>query len=243
MDDQSAVYLGCDTGEEDTGPGRIREMALLPHVTAVSIACGGHAGDHDSMREAIAAALEHGCVIGAHPSYPDRSGFGRRAMKIERGLLESSLLDQLNAFSEIADASEASVFFVKAHGALYHAISRDVALAHWYWACCESVFPAARFVGPFGSTALAELRASGVPVLVEGFCDRVYESDGVLRPRNVAGACISDPERAAAQAERIIRESGCDLLCVHSDTHNAIAVAQAVNERIHELGMHPDRRS
>lgn len=236
MHDQSCVQFGCDTGEAQSGPGRDREMALLPYVSAVSIACGGHAGDEDSMRDAITAACEHGCIIGAHPSYPDQQGFGRREIEIDRYVLGSSLKDQLNTFSKMAIECNATVSFIKAHGALYHAITRDTALARWYWAICTSIFPQVRFVGPIGTTILDEFRSSGIPVLAEGFCDRVYEPDGTLRSRSTAGACISEPELAAAQAERLIIEPKCELLCIHSDTNNAIAIAKAIRERLHSLG-------
>ncbi|MDF1808775.1 MAG: 5-oxoprolinase/urea amidolyase family protein [Phycisphaerales bacterium] len=227
-----SVLFGCDTGEALSGPGRDRELALLPYVSAVSIACGGHAGDQDSMREALSAACEHGCIIGAHPSYPDRDGFGRREIEIRREVLGSSLKEQLNTFSDIAKECNAKVSYIKAHGALYHAVSRDTSFAEWYWGICTSIFPHARFVGPLGSVTLDHFTSSGIPVFVEGFCDRVYESNGTLRVRSVAGACITDPEIAASQAERLIQDSSCQFLCVHSDTENAINIARSVHERL-----------
>lgn len=236
MHEQSRIHLGCDTGEAQSGPGRDREMAILPYVSAVSIACGGHAGDEDSMRDAILAASRHGCRIGAHPSYPDRHGFGRRMLEIDQDELGSSIHDQLSMLCKVADRCGASVSYIKAHGALYHAISNDPELAHWYWSICTSVFPQAMFVGPFGSAILDEFKSSGIPVLAEAFCDRVYEPDGMLRARSIAGACITDPALAAAQAERLIRDSGCDLLCVHSDTENAIEIARSIHERLESLG-------
>ena len=231
------VLLGCDTGEAELGAGRERETELLTHISAVSIACGGHAGDDESMRHAIESAQQHGCVIGAHPSYPDREGFGRLSMKIDQGALARSLDAQLRAFAAHADASEATVSYIKAHGALYHDVARDIEFAHWYWARCARVFPHARFVGPLGSTALNALQRSGVPTLIEGFCDRVYEPDGTLRSRSAGGALIEVPEQAADQAIRLIREHRCDLLCVHSDTPNAIEIARAVSARLSEMGV------
>ena len=232
MHDHPHVYLGCDTGEALAGPGRDREMALLPYVSAVSIACGGHAGNENSMREAISAASKHGCVIGAHPSYPDQQGFGRRDIKIDRRTLGFSLRNQLSTFAKIADECNSPVSMIKAHGALYHAITRDIELARWYWALCTSIFPQSRFVGPIGTSVLDEFRLLDIPVFAEGFCDRAYEKDRTLRPRSIAGACISDPELAATQAERLVNESKCELLCVHSDSNNAVAIARAVRERL-----------
>lgn len=227
---QSYVHLGCDTGEALAGPGRDLEMALLPYVTAVSIACGGHAGDDDSMREAITAASEHGCIIGAHPSYPDREGFGRREIEINRASLETSLVCQLSTFSKIAAECDASVEFIKAHGALYHRITGDTSFAYWYWDICTSIFPEVQFVGPYGAAVLDDFKSSGIPVLAEGFCDRVYESDGTLRARSFAGACINDSELAASQAERLIKDFSCDFLCVHSDTSNVLEIVRLVRE-------------
>jgi 5-oxoprolinase (ATP-hydrolysing) subunit C len=230
-----SVLFGCDTGEALSGPGRDREMALLPYVSAVSIACGGHAGDQDSMREALSAACEYGCIIGAHPSYPDRDGFGRREIEIRREVLGSSLKDQLTTFSEIAKECNARVSYIKAHGALYHTVACDTSFADWYWNICTSIIPHARFVGPLGSTTLEHFRLSGIPVLAEGFCDRVYEPDGRLRARSAAGACITDQESAASQAERLIEEFKCQFLCVHSDTKNSIGIARSVHERLNAV--------
>ena len=235
MHDLSHVHLGCDTGEAVAGPGRNREIALLSYVSAVSIACGGHSGDRDSMHELITQASAQDCIVGAHPSYPDRKNFGRRALDIDLGVLESSLRDQLAMFAQIVEKCSETVSFIKAHGALYHTVARDPDFARWYWDVCASVIENARFVGPFNSPALDELRAAGVPVFTEGFCDRVYEDDGTLRSRNLDCACIIDPKLAAEQAERLIRESGCDFLCVHSDTENAFDIAKAVRGRLFEL--------
>lgn len=234
---QRRVLLGCDTGEAEAGPGRSQELELLAHVSAVSIACGGHAGDNESMRHAIAGAAKHGCVIGAHPSYPDRAGFGRRTMAMDRGSLARSISAQLEAMARHADDHGVAVSYIKAHGALYHDVAQDVGFAHWYWARCALVFPNARFVGPIGSAAIAALRHSGVPTLTEGFCDRVYEPDGSLRSRHAGDALIVDPEQAAAQAERLIHTHGCDLLCVHSDTPDAVEIARAVSERLRVRGL------
>ncbi|MBO6513881.1 MAG: LamB/YcsF family protein [Phycisphaerales bacterium] len=229
MRDDSCVYLGCDTGEAAAGPGREREVALLPYMSAVSIACGGHAGDESSVRELMTEASRHGCILGAHPSYPDKEGFGRRALEIDRSTLASSLQDQLRMFVEVAAGCNQQVSFVKAHGALYHKIASDTEFAHWYWELCTSVVPHARFVGPAGSRTLHEFRQSGVSVFTEGFCDRVYEEDGTLRSRNLDGAFINEPAIAAEQAEVLMKSFDCDLLCIHSDTENAIEIAREVH--------------
>lgn len=226
------VILSCDTGEAKAGDGRDQEMALLPHVSAVSIACGGHAGDEESIRELITAACAHDCIIGAHPSYPDREGFGRRAIEISREDLGSSLKNQLMTFSRIADECNATVSYIKAHGALYHALARDTSIARWYWEICTSIFPHVQFVGPMSSATLDDFKSSGIPVLCEGFCDRVYEADGTLRLRSSENACITNPNTAVMQAQHLVNEMGCQFLCVHSDTANAIEIARSVFEKL-----------
>ncbi|MFG0299599.1 MAG: 5-oxoprolinase/urea amidolyase family protein [Phycisphaerales bacterium JB047] len=234
---RQSVLLGCDTGEAESGAGRKQELELLPYVNAVSIACGGHAGNDESMRHAIASAAGFGCVVGAHPSYPDRVGFGRRSVSIDRATLARSLAGQLEAFARHAEEHGVAVSYIKAHGALYHDVAQNVEFAHWYWARCALVFPGARFVGALGSPALAALKESGVPTLTEGFCDRVYEPDGGLRSRSAMDAMIEDAAQAVSQAERLICEHGCDLLCVHSDTPDALGIARAVSARLHAMGM------
>lgn len=240
MAERKRVHLGCDTGEAPAGSGRDTESALLEHVTAVSVACGGHAGDEESMRHAILGAKAHGCLIGAHPSYPDREGFGRRRIEIGLGELLQSLEQQLIAFQAVAERYAAEVSFIKPHGALYHAMASDAAFARRCGACFGSCIPGAALVGPIRSAALDALREDGIAMLLEGFCDRMYAPDGTLRPRTAGDAIIHDPLLAADQAERLVLAHGCDLLCVHSDTPNAMAIAEAVADRLRALGAHPD---
>lgn len=229
------VQLGCDTGEAAEGAGRQRELALLPFVDTVSIACGGHAGDDDSMRVMMSAAIEHHCGIGAHPSYPDRGGFGRRHIQISRSALEASVSDQLRALSRIAESLGAAIEHVKPHGALYHDLASDPDLAVWLAGVFEQTIPNARIVLPVGSGSIEAIEHSGRLVAREGFCDRVYEPDGTLRDRALPGALIDDDNHAAAQCETLIQDKRCDLLCVHSDTPNALSIARAVRGRLESL--------
>lgn len=229
------VLLGCDTGEAPAGEERDRERALLPYIDAVSIACGGHAGDEASIQYAIEGAIEHGCVIGAHPSYPDREGFGRKRIEIARADLKASLQSQLHAIAQAAHTLGTSIEFVKPHGALYHDIATDADLAVVLAGVFQQVLPEAQIVLPLGSCMIEPLTSAGHRVLPEGFCDRAYECDGSLRSRDRAGALITDPNRAADQCEELVRGGRCNLLCVHSDTPDAIAIAKAVRTRLRSL--------
>jgi UPF0271 protein len=229
------VLLGCDSGEASDTRGQQIEIELLKHVDAVSIACGGHAGDVDSMRRMVELARTHGCLIGAHPSYPDRAGFGRLHVDITAESLEQSVSDQLCSFMGVLDHLDQRVSYVKAHGALYHALAQHTELAIRFWEWSEQQCPGSKLVMPLGCHSLEKLRSEHTPVMAEGFCDRAYGPSGMLIPRGEAGATIDDPDRAADQAERLVREGNCDLLCIHADTEHAIEVAIAVRERIDSL--------
>ncbi|MCR9075333.1 MAG: LamB/YcsF family protein [bacterium] len=232
MRSSQGVQLGCDTGEATDVPGRHREAHLLEFVQAVHIACGGHAGDAESMSESISLAKDQNCSIGAHPSYPDKEGFGRREILISRPELAESLRLQLSVFASIAADLDAPVLHVKPHGALYHRVSRDLELAICLGDLMNDLLPRAALVLPVGAPAISGLVDHRISVLKEAFCDRAYDSGGTLLPRSQSGSVIRDPMLAAEQAERLINDVGCDLLCVHSDTPNAVEIAKAVSERL-----------
>jgi len=229
------IYIGCDTGEANDPRGRQIEIDLLDVVDAVSIACGGHAGDPESMRRLIDLASQNDQVIGAHPSYPDRDGFGRRAMEISRADLEETICQQLRSLVCIAESCRVPVSFVKTHGALYHSLAEDPALAVWFWKLTEETCPNAFIVMPVGCPAVRALREADAPVWAEGFCDRAYGVDWKLVSREEPGALIADPTTAADQAEYLVLEHKCDLLCVHSDTENSVSIARSVRDRLRRL--------
>ncbi|MEM6749680.1 MAG: 5-oxoprolinase subunit PxpB [Planctomycetota bacterium] len=230
--------LACDAGEAEAGEARERELALLPHVALVNVACGGHAGDEASMREMVGAALAHGCAIGAHPSYPDRANFGRIAMDISAEGLRVSLVEQMAALRSVCDELGASIVCVKPHGALYHRASDDPEVGRAIAEAVREVWPsdASRevpaVVALWGSRVVERFREMGLRVWSEGFVDRAYEPDGSLRERGKPGAVITDPGAAAEQAQQLregrVRATDsawlsidADVLTVHGDTPTA----------------------
>ncbi|MEX0876246.1 MAG: LamB/YcsF family protein [Phycisphaerales bacterium] len=245
--DHRWVHLGCDTGEAPAGPLRERELLLMEHVSAVSIACGGHAGDHESMRVAVEGAIRYGCVVGAHPSYPDRQGFGRKAIELNPSELLISLIEQMAALRDVCGSVGATVEFVKPHGALYHAASNPET-ASMIAEATGAVYPNTAMVGAAGSAAVEHWRAAGIRVLAEGFIDRAYEPGGMLRSRGLPGALITDPKDASERAVRLARGEGLDahqgggmrdvrMLCVHSDTPHALAIASAARRALTDAGI------
>jgi len=225
-----SIDLNADLGE---GAG---EDPLYTLITSANIACGGHAGDAETMREAVSLAARHGVAIGAHPSYPDREGFGRVSLTLAPSDLSGAIAAQLAALVEVAEALGARVTHVKPHGALYGdaAVRRDVALA--LAEGVASVSNALILVGLAGSPALGVWRERGFCVAAEGFADRAYAANGMLVPRSSAGALITDPTAAAAQAIRLAGEGGCATICVHADTEGAAAIAAEVRRGLEEAG-------
>lgn len=249
MAPKRTIDLNADVGEASDAAGIETERALLGLVTTAHVACGGHFGDEETMAAAVAAALEHSVRIGAHPSYPDADGFGRRPMEIDRDDLGDSLRGQLQSLAKVCRAAGTSIESVKPHGALYEEVAKGGAiyetLRDVVRECCGDGIP---LVLPSGCRALAMAMRDGVPACEEGFCDRAYRSDGGLVDRATAGAVLGDPREAAAQALSLARGAvvasdgsvltlWVDTLCVHGDSADAVSIATAVRHALADSGM------
>jgi UPF0271 protein len=219
-----AVLLNIDAGELDDEP---EELYALAHL--VNIACGGHAGDARSMDRVLLACARAGTLAGAHPSYPDKDGFGRRAMAIDPRELGESVRVQCAALAERAARAGLRVTHVKPHGALYHAAIADPAIARAVVDGARGALGEVRFLG----AARGELaRAAGPALLRERFCDRGERADGSLVPRGEPGALLTDPAVCAARASEFVRDASADTVCVHGDTPGAVRIARAVREAL-----------
>lgn len=229
------IELNADIGEgcDDAG--------LMPFLARVSIACGGHAGDAASMRAALRLAAEHGLAIGAHPSYPDRVHFGRRALPADADAIAAWVTQQTEALAEEAAKLGLRLAHVKPHGALYNVAARDADVAQAIAQAVAAFDPALRLVGLAGSRLIAAGEAAGLDVLNEAFADRRYQPSGELVSRETAGALILDPGEAAAQARglaggRPVAALGggavrirAETICLHGDTPDALNIARAVH--------------
>jgi UPF0271 protein len=220
------MLLNVDAGEI---PGEPEALAALAHV--LHVACGGHAGDEGTMRETVRRAARFGARVGAHPSYPDREGFGRRAMEIPYERLAVSLRDQLASLARVAAAEGVSLVSLKPHGALYHAADRDPSLAALVSDLAAGAYasPLALVGSPGGYLQSASL-SRGLVFHAEGFADRAYEEDGTLRDRAKVGALLSDPVAAVAQARALAATGRYGTICVHGDSPNAVALLRALRE-------------
>lgn len=227
-------FLNIDAGEL---PGEPDELYALAHV--VNIACGGHAGDEASMRRVLSfcGRPRNGPRprAGAHPSYPDRAGFGRKPMPMSTDALLATVAEQCHALASVARAEDdVPLRYAKLHGALYHAANADPEIAR---AALRGVIEALGWeitlIGPPRGAIADVARELGVVYAREGFADRATRADGSLVPRGEAGAMIEDPARAADRARALAGE--LDTICVHGDTRGAIEIARAVRRVLDEV--------
>jgi 5-oxoprolinase (ATP-hydrolysing) subunit A len=243
------IDLNCDMGEMPEAIADGTQEALMRSITSVNIACGGHAGDGQTMKTTIEQALQWKLAIGAHPGYPDRANFGRLELKLPLKQISASLFDQVKALADVAAGCGARVVHVKPHGALYNQAVRNRELAG---AIAEGVRRWSRdlvLVGLAGSPMLNVFREAGFTVAAEAFADRRYEADGTLRSRKFADALIRNPEEAAWQAlgiaERgvVIASDGSQVtveaqtICIHGDTPGAPQIAAKVTQTLREAGV------
>jgi UPF0271 protein len=245
----NSIDLNCDMGEMPEAIAGGAQESLMPFLTSVNIACGGHAGDENTMRTTIEQALRRNLAVGAHPGYPDRANFGRLPLNLPTDVIAQSVFEQVSTFAEIAAQCGARISHVKAHGALYNQAARESSIAE---AVANGVGRWRRdvvLVGLAGSPALDVFRRAGFAVAAEAFADRRYEPDGSLRSRKFGDALIVDPSEAAAQALRIA-ESGrvvaqdrteirvpAQTICIHGDTPGAVRIAAAVSQRLKNAGI------
>lgn len=249
MSPSRTIDLNADVGEATDPAGIETERTLLQLVTTAHVACGGHAGDEASMTATVAAALSSGVRVGAHPSYPDKEGFGRRPMDVDREELGAALRAQLRALAAVCAAAGTEVTSVKAHGALYGEVAKGGAL---YLVLRDAVAaecpPEVTLVLPSGCPALATALRDGVVATEEGFCDRAYRDDGGLVDRATPGAVLEDPDAAADQALSLARGAlatgdgtvltlWVDTLCIHGDSPGAVEIATAVRRVLSDSGI------
>jgi UPF0271 protein len=246
----ATIDLNADLGEADDDIGRRIELDLLGLVTSAHVACGGHAGDLESMRATVRASADAGVSVGAHPSYPDRLGFGRLSMEMARDDLRRTLRQQITDLLSVTREHGVALHSVKAHGALYADVGRGDQICATLQAVVREVCdPGTALVVAAGVPAVLVLRDSGTPVLEEGFCDRAYAPDGGLVSRQVAGSVYRDPTLAADQALGLARAGTVtaadgttltrrvDTLCLHGDSPNAVAMARAVRRALDGAGI------
>lgn len=232
------IDINADLGESFGAWTMGADDALLDQVTSANIACGFHAGDPRTMDTAVAGAAERGVAIGAHVSYPDLVGFGRRPMRVTPDELLTDVLYQIGALEAFCRRHQTAVRYVKAHGALYNDLAGDERLARALGQAIAAYDNDLAVLALAGSPAVDVLRDQGLRVVAEGFADRGYTPAGRLVPRSQPGAVLTDPAGVAERGWRIATgapieaEDGTPLvldvgsLCVHGDTPGALSLAR-----------------
>jgi UPF0271 protein len=225
-----AIDLNADLGEGDP-----YDLELLKIVSSCNIACGGHAGDAETMRSTLLFAMENDVSIGAHPSYPDREGFGRRSGYLSGEDLLDSLTQQINDLKTLAIDAGAELSHVKPHGALYNDAVNDRSLADVIARAISASVPDAAFVGLPDSELQQAAADHDLTFIAEGFIDRAYQDNGQLVPRTEPGAVHKNLELVLPQAVSLVGK--VDTLCIHGDTPGAAEAAAAVRTQLEKQGV------
>lgn len=241
--------LNSDLGES-FGAWRMGDDAsVLALVTSANVACGFHAGDPAGILQTLKGAAARGVVVGAHVSYPDLVGFGRRNMDPSSRELVADVIYQIGALQGLAAAAGTRVRYVKAHGALYNTMAHDRRQADDVISAMLAIDPQLVLLGLAGAPLLEWAQARGLRVVAEAFADRAYTDEGTLVSRREPGAVLHDPEQVAERMLRLV-ETGeietasgrrvrlrADSICVHGDSPGAVALARAVRERLQGGGI------
>lgn len=237
-----ALQLNCDLGELAHTQGETRiEDALMPLLDQASIACGGHAGDQDSMRYCVRLAIRHDVSIGAHPSYPDRENFGRVSIPMPYKQLVECIQEQIKSLESICQQEGGSLKYVKPHGALYNDMLTDNAVRS---AVIEAVhsYPSQLSLMVFADLPITNL---SVPLIREAFADRSYQDNGELLKRSEKNA-VHNIEKTLQQTQSLLCDKTilsinnkvlsiqADSICIHSDTSDALYCAQALRQLLNQ---------
>ena len=238
------IDLNCDMGE-----GAGADERIMPLVSSANVACGFHAGDPATIRRTVRLASRHGVAVGAHPSFPDRSGFGRRLLAATPEEVRDDVTYQVGALLAFCRAEGVPLTHVKAHGALYNAAAGDLPLARAICEAVKAIDPGLVVVCLAGSPMAGLARGLGLRVAEEAFADRAYTASGTLVPRTEPGSVIADPERVAERVSRMARQRqvlaadgsevavNADTVCVHGDTQGAAELVAAIRERLARDGV------
>ncbi|MCK3768815.1 LamB/YcsF family protein [Microbacterium aerolatum] len=243
------IDLNSDLGENVQGRIVSDDAAMLEIVTSANVSCGFHAGSPEGIRETLAAAVQGGVVIGAHPGYRDYENFGRTKVDIDSATLQAHVEYQLGALIGLTSAVGGTVAYVKPHGALYNTIARDERQSKDVVAAITAIDPNLVLLGLAGGVVLDVAAKAGLAVAAEAFADRAYQPDGQLVSRTEDGAVLHDP---AAVAERMVRLAdegviraidGTDVrvdaqsICVHGDSPGSIAMAAETKRMLQAAGI------
>jgi UPF0271 protein len=233
----------------DLGEGVGDDDIMLDIVSSASIACGGHAGDEDSMRAALRAAKARGVVVGAHPGFLDRANFGRTRMVLPPEELDATIRSQVRMLVELGEDEGWPVRYVKLHGALANMAAEEPSVAALCFAAVEGLVSGMAILAIDNSAQSEVAEALGFRTIREAYADRAYQANGLLVPRQMPGAVLHDKAAIATRAVRLAEQGeivGADggvinttarSLCIHGDTPDAVEIARAVKAGLVAAGV------
>lgn len=240
------IDLNCDMGESY---GRFQvgnDDALFPYLNSCNIACGFHGGDPLHLERTIDKALSHKLRIGAHPSYPDLMGFGRRKMHLPLEELKAIIKYQVAALKGMVESAGGKLAYVKPHGALYNSMVQNAAEAEAVVVAIQSIDEHLAIMGLAGSQVQAIVEQAGMTFIAEAFADRRYDQHGHLVARGTEGAVIQDAQLAAAQVIEIVQQGQvttieglqlklqADSFCIHGDNPAAVSILQVIHQKLNQ---------
>lgn len=232
------IHINCDLGEGDK-----QDSELMPLISACNIACGGHAGTVESMRETVALAISNNVEIGAHPSYPDKENFGRITMKLKPEDLKRSLVAQILSLKQIVESEGGKLHHIKPHGALYNDAARDEKIANIMIEAIEE-FDENLPIYTMQNSAIPRLAKGRIDVVFEAFADRNYEHNYELVSRQKSGAVIIKKEEVFEHVFEMFFHKNIRLkngekipgnatsFCIHSDTPNAVEILKYLRKKL-----------
>jgi UPF0271 protein len=240
--------LNSDMGERDTSEGLALDAALMPLITSVNIACGGHAGGRDLMRRTASVAQKHGVAIGAHPGLPDPQTFGRVERDIPPNEIRALVSEQVTTCGRVIESEGVKLRHVKPHGALYNMAARNEPIAKAIVTAVRDVDGSLLLYALAGSVLARVGEAAGLRVIHEGFADRAYRADGRLASRSEAGAVIEHEDGVRKQLRQLIDGNvmtvdgtlipvSIQSLCLHSDTPQALVLARMIRHELERIGI------
>ena len=234
-----SVLFGLDMDVNcDLGEGIGNDDAIMAYLGSCNIACGGHAGDPESMRMTVMMAKKYGVKIGAHPSFLDPDHFGRREMEVPKPLLKRQLLEQIAHLNQIATSFDMRLHHVKPHGALYNLAAKSEDMAELVIEVMQELGNNIFLYVPFNSVIEHLAKQRGISICVEAFADRNYNDDFSLVSRTEAHAIIEDPKEIKLRVDDMIRKQSItsvngvtkkvviDTICIHGDHPNAVQIAK-----------------
>ena len=219
----------------------------MPYLSSCNVACGGHAGDDDTMRSTITLALAHQVKIGAHPSFPDRKNFGRIEMHLPTEELEAIISTQINRLHKLLEEQQTIMNHVKPHGALYNMAAVDQNTANAITRAVSAYSGKVFLYVPFGSVIEQHALEKGIPIKYEAFADRNYNNDLTLVSRKEANALLKDVDEIFRHILPIIKEKKvksvdgnwtpikADTLCIHGDNPNAPEIVKHLSVKLQEV--------